>query len=163
MELKVIHDYPCDADTLISLFRLPDEVKAKYQGIGAEKVRILASQGDDDRWRIQTVREVASQVPGLLKSVVGDRNQIEQSEQWHRDEQGHFRCDLTIQIGGVPLSIQGGMVISPEADGCRNTIHLSLDSKLPFLGKKLAHFAALDSERMMALEYDYLMRQCQEA
>ncbi|MBY6188090.1 DUF2505 domain-containing protein [Marinobacter hydrocarbonoclasticus] len=163
MELTVIHDYDCSLGTLVEQFRQPDAVKAKYLAVGAEKVRILQCDDTQDQWRMMTVREVESAVPGLLKSVVGDRNLLEQSEHWHQMEDGTFHCILAIQIQGVPLTIQGGMILSATDDGSRNTISLTLESKVPFIGKTLAQFAARDSERLMKLEYRYLKQLCQVA
>ncbi|ADN74962.1 Protein of unknown function DUF2505 [Ferrimonas balearica DSM 9799] len=163
MELTVTHDYDCPLEELVAQFRQPDAVKAKYQAIGADKVRILQSDDDQQQWRMMTVREVRSTVPGLLKSVVGERNQLEQSEHWQHQSDGSYHCTLAIQIQGVPLTIQGGMILSERDGGSRNTIRLSFDSKVPFIGKTLAQFAAKDSERLMAREYDYLRQTCQVA
>ncbi len=163
MELTVTHDYDCPLETLVAQFREPEAVKAKYQAIGADQVRILQCDDDDRQWRMMTFRIVESAVPGLLKSVVGDRNQLEQSEHWREMEDGSYHCTLAIQILGVPLTIQGGMVLSEREEGSRNTIRLTVESKVPFIGKTLAQFAARDSERLMKLEYHYLRQLCQVA
>ncbi|SHI27526.1 DUF2505 domain-containing protein [Ferrimonas marina] len=157
MRITVTHDYPCDRDTLLTHFLEADAVKAKYQALDAAKIRVQASKRDGDQHQIATRREVASQVPGALKSLLGDRNTIEQEELWILSDDGPDRCELNISLPGVPIRVQGSMRLSDRPDGCRNEVELTLSCSLPFVGGKLERFVAGDSQRLIEAERQYLL------
>ncbi|GAA4897454.1 DUF2505 domain-containing protein [Ferrimonas pelagia] len=161
MKLTLKHDYPCPVEQLLTHFIQADAVKEKYQAIGATKVRLRQSQQQDDQYQLATSREVQSQIPAALRSLVGERNLIEQSEQWQLEEGGPYRCQLSITLPGVPIRIRGQMQIEAVGDGCCNRVELEFKCALPFVGSKLERFACEDSQRMAEQERQYLLEQCQ--
>lgn len=162
MKLELTHTYQCATEALFEFFSQPDRIEEKYSAIGCTKVRILECKQDLDALQLTGKRDVQSNVPSVLKRLLGSENTIKQQERWNSNGEGQFKCDMNVELIGVPIKIRGTMTLVPTEQGCENRIEFQLKSALPFIGNKLSRFACEEIGRMAEAEYQYLQGQLDE-
>jgi len=150
------HEYAHGTDAVFALFTNAKEIEAKQEALGARNIRVEECDRDDDGAVVTIVRELPAEVPGILSKFLQPWNTIEQSEQWRIYDDGVYQADLTIDIANVPVTVSGTLELEPVDEGCINHIHMTIESGIPFVGKTLADFVAIDCKRIIAEEYEYI-------
>ena len=156
MKIRRDHEYAHSTDTVFGLFTDAKEIKAKQKALGARKIRVEECERDTDGAVVRFVRELPAEVPGILSKFLQPWNTVEQSEQWRDCGDGVYEADLAIDIAHVPVTISGTLVLEPGDGGCVNHIRMTVDCGIPFVGKTLAEFVAVDCKRIIADEYEYI-------
>ncbi|MDQ5908807.1 MAG: hypothetical protein QG599_900 [Pseudomonadota bacterium] len=156
MKIKVLHHYNQDVDTVFSRFHDPDFMQEKYVGIGARNVEVLECSGSDGAYRIKVKREVPADVPGLLKKFLNPWNTVVQSEHWEGKAGGPYRCQISLEISGVPVSLGGEMELRTQDGGCVNDVRIEVKCGIPLVGGKLADFVGSDAEKAIQAEYEFI-------
>lgn len=158
MKLIETHVYTCSPEQLLPYFTDPDCVIAKYQGLKADKVRIMNHEVTGDVVTIATSRDMRNNAPAMLRSVLGDSNRLQQYEQWQQQE-SQYHCRIKVELVGIPVSINGTLLITPTAEGCQNQITLDISCGVPFIGGKVTDYIVRDCRALMQSEYRYLQQQ----
>ncbi|KAB7688163.1 DUF2505 family protein [Plesiomonas shigelloides] len=158
MKLNETHVYACSPEQLLPYFTDPERVVAKYQGLKADKVRVMDHEVDGDSVTIATSRDMKNNAPAMLRSVLGDSNRLQQYEQWQLQE-NHYQCRIKVELVGIPVSIEGTLLITPTAEGCQNQITLDISCGIPFIGGKVTDYIVRDCRALMQSEYRYLQQQ----
>ena len=55
-----------------------------------------------------------------------------------------------------PVTISGTLELEPTKSGCVNHVRMTVDCGIPFVGKTLAEFVAMDCKRLIADEFEYI-------
>lgn len=158
IKLTACHAYNQPIDEVVRYFGEEDLLKAKYERLGGKKVRIDVLEETDDGFKTETRREVDSNVPAFLASILGTTNHLTQVEQWHWLEDDSLSCELKVELTGVPISIQGTLHFVETAAGCDNHVAIQVSASLPLLGKKLEQFVAADIEKSIEAEYQVIAK-----
>jgi hypothetical protein len=156
MEVKDIHHYDHDVNSVFRFFHDPATVKTKYETIGARNVEILDTSEDGSAFTIKIQREVPADVPGILQKFLGAWNKVIQTEHWQTTADGGRNCNLNVDIAGVPVTVTGTMALQSQGDGCVNDVRMKVTCGIPLVGKKLAEFVAGDTKKAMDSEYAYI-------
>jgi hypothetical protein len=156
LEVKDLHHYDHDVDTVFKVFHDPAFITAKYQGIGARNIELLECSGEGNTYTIKVKREVPADVPGILKKFLGAWNKVEQTEEWQGETGGVRTCKLDINVIGVPVKVSGTMTLSPEGGGCVNDVRIKVTSGIPLVGSMLADFVGGDTNKSMGAEYAFI-------
>ncbi len=156
MKIKVLHHYKQDVDAVFSRFHDPDFMQEKYTRIGARNVDVLECSGSDGAYRVKVKRDVPADVPGLFKKFLNPWNTLVQSEQWDGQAGGPWRCQIGIEISGVPVSISGDMELRTQDGGCVNEVRIEVKCGIPLIGGKLADFVGSDAEKAIQAEYEFI-------
>lgn len=156
MKVRRDHEYAHSTDAVFALFTTAKDIKAKQKALGARNIRIEECDKDDDSVVVTFVRELPAEVPGILSKFLQPWNTVEQSEEWRVCEESVYQADLTIDIANVPVTVRGTLELEPLDDGCVNHIHMTIECGIPFIGKTLAEFVALDCKRLIANEYEHI-------
>lgn len=155
MQVKVSHPYPLTADELLEFFFNEQSIQEKNQRLGAENLALTTEKFSNGQGKIHISRDVKpnSDVPKALKALQKPVNRVHQTESWSAGLNGDFHCEYTVNIDGVPAKLDGKMHI--EAQGGESVIHveLTINCKVPLLGKVISQFIAKDSEMQMEAEY----------
>lgn len=157
MKISRDHEYAHDTDTVFALFTDAKEIKTKQKALGARKIRVEECESDEDGAAVRFVRELPADVPGMLSKFLQPWNTVKQSEQWQVCGDGVYTADIDIDIANVPVTIGGTLELEPAKGGCVNHVRLTVDCGIPFVGKKLAEFVAMDCKRLIADEYEYIV------
>lgn len=156
MKLEVTHEYNCSSDEFYRLFTSKGFHKKKFAACGARKITVLEESRTKEGFSITVDREMPADVPGVLKSLVGEWNRVKQTENWEDLGDGEYVCELHFEPEGVPIEVSGTMNVMPDGDGCVNHVEMTFDCRIPLVGKKLAAFAAQDAENTLDAEFDYI-------
>lgn len=156
MKIIAKHEYSCTSGELYELFSSDGFHSDKFAACGARNVEVVESEKTDDTFSITLDREVPADVPGVLKSLIGEWNTITQTEEWEDVGDDEYICDFALSTEGVPAEITGTMNVMPQGKGCVNHVEMEIESSVPLLGKKLAQFIAKDAEKTLGKEYDYI-------
>lgn len=156
MKIVAKHEYPCTSKELYELFTSDGFHAAKFAACGARNIEVLESERGDDTFSITIERDVPADVPGVLKSLIGEWNTVTQTEEWEDVGDKEYICDFAVGTEGVPVEIAGTMNVMASGKGCVNHVEMEISSTVPLLGKKLAQFVAKDAEKTLDREYDYI-------
>ncbi|UZE96402.1 DUF2505 domain-containing protein [Alkalimarinus alittae] len=156
MEVRDTHSYTQDVDTLFKHFSDAEQVKIKHEALGARAINPVKFEATDSTLEVVLEREVPADVPRAMKKFLSDWNQVKQIESWTGTPGEGYRCDISIEIQGVPVSITGTLELKPEGTGCTNTVCLDISCGIPLVGKKLAELVASQSKTSMKEEYEYI-------
>lgn len=156
MKIKRDHPYAHGTEAVFALFTDAGEIEAKQEALEAREIHIEECERDAGGASISFVRELPADVPGVLKKFLQPWNTVQQSEAWRVHENGVFKADIDIDIANVPVTITGTLELKPTSDGCVNEVRLDVDCGIPFVGKTLAEFVAVDCKRLLAMEYNYI-------
>lgn len=157
MKISRDHVYAHSTDVVFALFTDSNEIEEKQEALGARKIRVIDCERDSSGAVVRFVRELPAEVPGILSRFLQPWNTVEQSEQWRECGEGIFEADLSIDIANVPVTIGGTLQLNPVDEGCVNQVRLVVECGIPFVGKTLAEFVALDCKRLIAAEYEYIV------
>ncbi len=158
MEVKDVHHYQKGVDAVFKFFSDPDAINAKYEGVGARHIEILESTESGGIHTTKTRREVPSDVPGILQRFLGAWNKVVQTEKWQLQDGGVRRCELGINVVGVPVNVTGAMILRSEGEGCVNEVRIKVSCGIPLIGGTLASFVGGDTKKNMDAEYDYISK-----
>ncbi|TKB50364.1 DUF2505 domain-containing protein [Ferrimonas sediminicola] len=159
MKLELTHTYACSTEELLRFFVEPEMIQQKYEALGCQRVRIPQHLAEPSGVALSTKREVTSNVPAVLKRLLGSQNLVKQVEEWQLDRAPLYRCEMSVELVGVPIKITGTMVFEPAKQGCVNRVEMQMKSALPFIGNKLTRFVHDEIERMANAEWHYLQTQ----
>lgn len=158
MIIEENHAYVHGTDAVFALFTDRHEIEAKQEALGARNIRIVRCERNAEGASVRFVRDLPAEVPGMLKRFLQPWNSVTQSERWRFCQGGEFNSDITIDIANVPVTVGGTLRLMPVDTGCVNQIRFVIECGIPFIGKTLAEFVAMDCKRIMAAEYDYIVR-----
>ncbi len=156
MEIRRDHEYTHGTDAVYAMFTDKKAIRAKQKALGARNIRIEKCRKNADGAAVSFVRELPADVPGILSKFLQPWNTVEQSEEWRCCDDAVYEADLVIDIANVPVTITGTLLLEPLDDGCVNHVHMTIDCGIPFVGKTLAEFVAIDCKRLIADEYNYI-------
>jgi len=156
MKVRRDHEYAHSTDAVFAVFTSKKEIRAKQKALGARDIRIEQCKKDKSGAVVRFVRELPADVPGILSKFLQPWNTVEQSEEWRLCDSGVYEADLVIDIANVPVTIKGTLELEPLDGGCVNHVRMTIDCGIPFVGKTLADFVAIDCKRLIAEEYEYI-------
>ena len=156
MKIRRDHEYAHSADVVFALFTDQQEIEAKQKALGGRNIRVEACEANADGAVVRFVRELPADVPGMLKKFLQPWNTVAQSEDWQPLEDGGYEAEITIDVANVPVDVSGTLHLEPVEDGCINHVRITVDCGIPFVGKTLAEFVAMDCKRIIAEEYTWL-------
>lgn len=154
--IEAIHEYDQDLETVYGEFTNPDFYVAKFEGVGARDVEVVASSDRDGVFTIETSREVPLEVPGPLRSLLGGWTTIVQTEEWTETEDGEYVNTLDITSDGVPASMCGAMRLYATDRGCANEVTITIDCSIPLVGGRLERFVGATTAEQLDEEYAFV-------
>lgn len=149
------HFYPFDIETLIRAFHEEADILAKLENSGAKDIT-LDIEDTDSGFNVSIERSMPADVPSVLKSFLGEWNEVKQTETWTGSNDSGYRCDLTIDIEGVPVSIKGKLEITHADLITTNNIEFAVSAGIPLVGGQLEKFVVGNMEKSIAEEFEFI-------
>ena len=156
MDVVAKHIYTQNVDAVFKHFADSEQVTSKHNALGAKNINLIAFDATNTSLEVIFEREVPTDVPKAMKKFLGEWNHVKQTESWSGTQGKGYKCDIKIEIQGVPVSIGGTLELVPEGDGCVNNINISINCGIPLVGKKLAEVVGSQSKVSMEEEYQYI-------
>lgn len=149
------HFYSFDSATLIRAFNDEEVINAKLVDSGAKDVKTTITDTDDG-FKVDIVRLMPAEAPAGLSKFVADWNEVKQSETWTGSAESGYKCDMSIVIADVPVTIKGTMEMTSSGLLTTNNVELQISCGIPLLGGKLEKFVAGNIEKSVAKEFAFL-------
>lgn len=155
MSKKTSLSYALERDTDVAYADLTDVIyltrKAAY--LGHRDFEILENSAGQDGGTLVTRKKVRVEVPGFAKKVLNEVNTVTETQEWKaKDASGVRRCDVEVQIAGVPAKITGGLTLAPEGGSTQVDVALEAKVSVPLLGGKIEGLVVGDLDKTMAGE-----------
>jgi hypothetical protein len=154
--VRARHEYRHPLKKVWAAFSDPEFYQAKFEGIGHRNVEVVSTENDADGFSIEVSREVPLDVPGFLRSMLGEWNTLLQNERWTEGAKGEYTNELEIEARGVPALMTGTMRLSGKGKSCVNEVAITVRANMPFIGGKLEQFVARDAGATLAAEYEFI-------
>jgi len=156
MEVRDQHSYTQDVDTVFKHFCDSAQVQSKHEALGARNINLAQFDAEETSLNVIIEREVPADVPKAMKKFLSDWNMVKQTEAWTGTPGEGYKCNIEIDIHGVPVTIKGTMELTAEGNGCVNDIFLDIKCGIPLVGKKLAELVGSQSKKSMREEYQQI-------
>ena len=151
---KVDH-YDYSAEALWAMMQDPAYLEGKYQALQDIEFEVVEHTCDNDAVTIKVSRVVPADLPDVAKKVLGDTNQLMQTETWKRNGDS-FDCDLDIDSPGKPIKITGKLNIKPTGDSSADwKVDMDIKASVPIVGGKIEGAVVKATESSLDLEYQY--------
>ena len=154
--LNAKHCYTQSPEDLFKIYITENWISQRYEGIAARNVQVTQCEQSGDVYTVHSSREVEADIPKALAKFAGEWNTVEQKETWTALGDGIYDCQFTVKIAGLPVEMDGHMVVQPDGDGSANVIELTVNCGIPFIGKAAEKFVAGDSDKSMQAEYVWI-------
>jgi uncharacterized protein YndB with AHSA1/START domain len=155
MDIQAKHTYKQPIDTVFSAFGNPEAITQRLEAMGARNINLVTCELSETGLVVHQEREVPTDVPGVLKKVLGEWNHVVQKETWVKKDDG-CHCDILVKLEGVPVTIEGTLFLHPEGEGCVNEIDLKINCSIPLIGGKLAKFVGHNVIEGMQEEFEFI-------
>jgi len=156
MRIEGTHVYPVPVDAVIAMFRDETATVARYESMGHRDVKVVELDADDDAVRVVSTRVVDVELPGFATKALKPTNTMQQTDEWHQQDDGSWSGTFGVDVQGAPVRIDGTMQLVPEADGARHTVTLDLQVKIPLVGGKIADWVGKnDAQRTLDAEFAF--------
>ncbi len=103
----------------------------------------LSAEGEAKEIGVDTVvithRTTNSDLPGLLKKLIGAEQHYTLEETWQAAGDG-WRGRMTVDIKGQPLDISAQFELKPIAGGCVYRLKPQVRASIPVIGKQVEKF-----------------------
>lgn len=147
--------YPATPDALIEMMRNREYVTAKYVALNDRKTEILQLDPTADGVIFKVDREVDANLPDIAKKVLGDTNQLVQSEVWKKSGSG-YAAEVLIDSPGKPVKITGTMSIQPASPTTSTwTVDFEIKASVPLIGGKIEKIVADETQANLVKEYEF--------
>ncbi|WP_347350241.1 DUF2505 domain-containing protein [Intrasporangium sp.] len=143
MKISETVEYPAAPDVVFAM--LTDE---RFQGRKCEQAGALShdvavTRLDAGR-RVVTRRELPTEnLPDFAKSLIGRRLMITETYEWAApDGDGSRTGELTVELGGAPVSLRARLALVPAGNGTQMRLDGKLKASVPLIGGRIERTAA---------------------
>lgn len=154
-KITIKHFYSFELDTLLKAFKDEDILQQKF---GYNRAKDISINIEDTAtgFVVSSARQVPSDVPRALRSVLGDWNQLKQMETWQGSNEEGFTGDIQVDIEDVPVNISGTMKLTSSGILTTNEIEMRVSCSIPLLGGQLERFVIANIEESLANEHTFI-------
>lgn len=146
--------YNATPQQIMAMMQDPGYAGAKYTELGDVKFEVKSHEPDDNGLNVTVDREVNANLPDMAKKVLGEANQMVQSEVWRADGDS-FVGNMTIDSPGKPITITATNVIKPAGDGSDWTVDFEIKASVPLIGGKIEKMVAEETKASLVKEFAF--------
>jgi len=158
MDIKVVHPYKKGVEEFYKFFADPKTVQTKCEGLGHRNVQNIEAKDEGNAFTIKTNREIPASVPAILQKFLGAWNKVIETDVWTKGEGGVRKCEMDVNLVGVPVKVKGIMTVIPKGSGCENHCDFKATCGIPLIGGKLADFVGGLVKKSMDEEFQYITK-----
>ena len=91
--------------------------------------------------RVTVSREKEVDVPAFAKPILGSARRAVESTLWRQSGE-QWLAEYKIEVGGVPVAVQGRSTLSGRGNGCHYSSTFEITARIPLIGKRIEGFVA---------------------
>jgi hypothetical protein len=144
--------YSATPDQMIAMMSDPDYLTAKYTELGDVTFNVETQTATADSLELKVSRSVNADLPGALKKIMGDTNDLVQSESWSTGGTTKT-ADVVIDAPGKPINISGTYKVVPVGDtDCDYVVDFKISASIPLVGGKIEKMVKAENAAMLPRE-----------
>ena len=144
--------YAATPDQMIEMMAKPDYLTAKYDALGDIEFKVEEQEPSDGSLALKVSRTVSANLPDLAKKVLGETNDLIQSETWSTNGDTKT-AEIVIDSPGKPVKIHGTAEIKPVGAGeCDYTVKFEIKASVPLVGGKIEKMVATETKENFVKE-----------
>lgn len=151
--MTVEYRFKHDVDTVFGVLTDPQFLVDRCIALGGVSAEGEAEEVGDNMVVI-THRTTRSELPGLLKKLIGAEQSYTLKEIWQPAADG-WQGRMTVDIKGQPLDISARFELKPAAGGCVYRLQPRASASIPVIGNKVEQFILQQFERDATSELNY--------
>ncbi|EWT04954.1 hypothetical protein N864_19230 [Intrasporangium chromatireducens Q5-1] len=143
MKISETVDYPASPDEVFAMLTDERFQARKCEEAGALSHDVAVSPAGDGT-RVVTKRDLPTQdLPDFAKSLIGPRLTITETYEWAASNgDGSRTGDLTVELGGAPVSLRAKVRLAPQGAATQMTLDGDLKASVPLIGGRIERSAA---------------------
>jgi hypothetical protein len=143
MKISETVDYPASPDDVFAMLTDERFQARKCEEVGSLSHDVAVSQAGGAT-RVVTKRDLPTQdLPDFAKSLIGPRLTITETYEWAAaNGDGSRTGDLTVELGGAPVTLRAKLGLAPSGAGTRMSLDGDLKASVPLIGGKIEKSAA---------------------
>ena len=146
--VDAVFEYLADPDFLVERAMAVGDVEASYE-----------VEEDDECVTVVAERTTRTELPGFLARLFKPEQEITITENW-RGDSDLMEGDYEMVLHGQPARVDARITLKSNGeDSCSYTISHKAKVDIPLIGAKAAKFLLGETERVAALELEYLAEQ----
>ena len=146
--VDAVFEYLADPDFLVERAMAVGDVEASYE-----------VEEDDETVTVIAERTTQTELPGFLAKLFKPEQEITITENW-RGDSDLMEGDYEMVIHGQPARVNATITLKASGDNaCSYTISHKAKVDIPLIGARAAKFLLGETERVAALELEYLAEQ----
>ncbi|HET8594243.1 MAG TPA: DUF2505 domain-containing protein [Intrasporangium sp.] len=143
MKISETVEYPAAPDEVFSMLTDERFQARKCEEAGSLSHDVAVSQNGGST-RVVTKRDLPTQdMPDFAKSLIGPRVTITETYEWAAPNgDGSRTGDLTVVLGGAPVTLRAKLGLKPSGAGTSMSLDGDLKASVPLIGGKIEKTAA---------------------
>lgn len=134
-------DYEAGVEQVHGAFADEQYWLARLADSGADEATLDAlTVSDGDIKAVTTQILHASRLPGLVSQFHRGDLKIRREEHWQPIRDGASRGTVQGSISGAPVSLSGSATLTEAGGGCRLSVHITVEVRVPLVGGKIESF-----------------------
>jgi len=134
-------DYPAGVEQVYRALSDERYWQARLADSGADEATLERLVVSDDGIDVVTTQVLAShRLPALVSQFHRGDLAIRREETWTPLNGAHAAADIVGSITAAPVSLTGSAELSPERDKARMAFHVTVEVRVPLVGRKLETF-----------------------
>ncbi len=152
-KISRIDKYDASPDAIFAMLCDSEYVGGKYQALGDVSSTIEEHTVGDGTLKLKVSRVVPSDMPDFAKKILGETNDLVQTETWTKSGDS-YTCDLDIDATGKPMHITGRLEIKGTGPASSDWhVNMEIKSSVPLVGGKLE--GTVQKETLASLDKEY--------
>ncbi|MGA5546126.1 DUF2505 domain-containing protein [Mycobacterium sp. NPDC051198] len=135
-------DYEAGVEQVHRAFADEQYWLARLADSGADEATLdaLTVSGDGEIKAVTTQILHANRLPGLVSQFHRGDLKIRREEHWQPIRDGASRGTVQGSISGAPVSLSGSATLTGTDGGCRLSVHITVEVRVPLVGGKIESF-----------------------
>ncbi len=156
MKVHLKHPLEKDIESVRKFYTDKKVIKAKLEALGSRNVKVKVKAKDEDHQKVKITREDSAEIPGIFKNFIKPWNKITQTEVWKKKKKGNYKCDIKLVTDILPIRVEGKTLLKHKKKQWIIECICEVYCDIPLIGKKLAEFVAVEIEKGIRKEIDYI-------
>lgn len=155
IEFRSVSEHP--AEKVYAATVDPDTLRARLRELGGPGAELLEHTADADgaSYRLRHGLD-ESQLPSLVRTVLGSSITVDRTESWRRDGSG-YTGEVRVSVPGMPAHANGQMRLVPLPTGSELGIDVTVSVPIPFVGAKIEQSVGEQIKKLLGMETEFTL------
>lgn len=155
MKFTITLDYAKDTETVFKVLTDTTYLIKKFEYTGAKNISIPVCEEQGGKFVITRKLDIPTNPPAYAKKFVKAWNTVTATDTWLSYGREKKIGEFVISIKGMPVEIDGSLILDPTKHGCRYIIEFDVRVHIPLIGNKIAKLIESDTRANLQMDYEF--------